>query len=169
MRLVIRQTQLKRIALFILAKTPNTRAYFNGIALSGGLSTKQPEIKLAELRDKLGSVTIASPATNKVNDADYFSCKIAQQLCQTYHLNFDFDLIEKIRLGTPLNYPAHSGDNLNLTIVHIYLALLYRFPSATEIEHDASRVIKKNSFETVFETLVSLSEYKQRGRKELIA
>jgi len=169
MRLVIKQPQLKKMALFILTKTPNTKAYFNSIALSGGLSTKQDEVKLTELSDQLGSVSMTDGTESTVNNINYFTCHYPQQICQIYGLNFDFQLIEKIRLGQNVNFSVYSGDQLKLSIAHFYLALLYRFPSANEIEQCSANVISQNSFEPLIKTILNSTEYKQHGRKEIPA
>ena len=169
MRLVIKQPQLKQMALFILTKIPNTKAYFNTIALSGGLSTKQDEVKLTELSDQLGSVSITNSTDSTVNNINYFSCHYPQQICQTYGLNFDFQLIEKIRRGQGINFAVYAGDQLKLSIAHFYLALLYRFPTTHEIEQRSANVISQKSFEPLIKTILNSTEYKQRGRKEMLA
>lgn len=170
MRSVIKQPQIKAVALFTLSKIPKTKAYLNNIALSGGLSTSpQREIKLSELNSELGSVSIANSFASKVTDIDYFESKIAQKLCQTYTLNFDFDLIEKIRQGQKISYSSYSGEQLKLTIVHFYLALLYRFPSNNEIKQCSTKVIKKSSFESLMPILLNSPDYEIRGRKEVLS
>lgn len=169
MRFVIKQSLLKEIALLILAKLPKTKEYLNNIALSAGLSTnKQYEVKLNEINSELGRVTIEKNFVKKITDIDYFECKIPQKLCEIYKLNFDFDLIEKIRQGQKISYTAYSGDLLKVTIVHFYLALLYRFPSNKEIKQCSTKAIKKSSFEPLIQIILNSSDYERRGRKELV-
>ncbi len=169
MRRVIRQPQLKEITLWLLNKTPVTKAYFNNIALSAGLSTKQySEISLSEFNHSLGHVAIADVAAKKITDSNYFTTDIATKLCVTYELNFDFDLIDKIRMDQQIDYVIYSDDKLNISIAHFYLALLYRFPSDTEIKQSVDNVSKHNSFAPLMQKIKGSAEYQQRGYHKLM-
>ncbi len=170
MRSVIKQPQVKAVALYLLTKFPRTKAVLNNIALSAGLSTKQHnEVTVTDINKEIGRLSLANTTVSRVTDIDYFECKTPQILCQKYALNFDFELIEKIRRGQHVDYLSNSGDKLTLTVAHYYLALLYRYPSTTEIKRYSEIVINKRHFEPLLKNLLGSPEYKERGCKEVIS
>ena len=170
MRSVIKQPQVKAVALYILTKFPRTKTVLNNIALSAGLSTKQHnEVTVTDINKEMGRLSLANSTVSRVTDIDYFECKIPKLICHKYAFNFDFDLIEKIRRGQQVDYLLYSGEKLKLTIAHFYLALLYRYPSTTEVKRYSEIVINKRHFEPLLKKLPGSSEYKERGCKEVIS
>lgn len=99
--------------------------------------------------------------------ADYLDLKIPQRLTQHYGLGFDFDLVSEIRDKAKLNFSVHSGSEYKLkkAIVHVYFALLFRFPAEKDVEHWLNMVTKAKSFAPFIAAVSGSSEFKARGRR----
>lgn len=182
MRYVISQPALKKIASTFLSKFPRIRAHVNLIAFRARLSVSpgysgyttglwQPDRVIAahNANEALSSHDISQFTDKKITDIDYFDLKIPQRISQYYNLGFDFDLIANIRDDHKIGYAIHSGDRLQSTIAHVFLALLYRQPSLGDIQQYSNIIIKSNDFEPLITAIFNSPEFEIRGRKGLIS
>lgn len=108
-------------------------------------------------------------AINKVNGVGH-EC-VFEQLCDQVGAELDFHLIESLRCSEHLVFKSDLSPkdlpNINKLVIHVYLALLRRYPSDSDVERLAGVILKNNDVESVIRGIKSSEEFKKIGYRRI--
>jgi len=112
---------------------------------------------------------LAKKPPKHVTHPDYFTDDLNSKLCHEYGLGFSPQLVEEIREQKEKYHPNLDNlDDIEDYITHVFLALLFRYPSDRCMRNFSQRIIIENTTDTFIKDLLSSKEFKTRGYKKAI-
>jgi hypothetical protein len=103
----------------------------------------------------------------KAYHTNYFEMKVAEQVNSTYNLDIDHAYISELRHAKSAYFNNESPEEIAHTIDCIFLALLTRHPSQSDIARHIKIVQKEKKYHSVFALIMNSSEYKQKGYRRV--
>lgn len=96
---------------------------------------------------------------------------VFEQLCDQVGAELNFHLIESLRCSEHLVFKSDLSPkdlpNINKLVIHVYLALLRRYPSDSDVERLAGVILKNNDVESVIRGIKSSEEFKKIGYRRI--
>lgn len=160
-KIVSRHHFLRECALRLINSVPFIETRIRVFAFSNGIFSG--ETGNSYIDELLKSDLSAETCLVNPIDCDYFDINVVERMRIQYVINFDFELLSRIRKNRGLDYETGIAMGIDTAIVYVYFAAMKRLPSREDVDRFTRLARVENNFDVVFKMLINSREHSTRG------